>query len=94
MSPEQRARLRADLGFDRSIVSQFLDYLGDLSRFDFGTSTYYRNESTMDVITDFLPKTLQLVAAGMLVAFVVSICLGTLAAVRICCDELGPMPWM
>lgn len=81
-SPEQRARLRTDLGFDRSILAQFTDYLGDLLRLDFGTSTYYRNDGTLSVVGQFLPKTLQLVAAGMVLAFIVSICLGTLAALK------------
>ncbi len=81
-SPEQRTRLRADLGFDRPVITQFFDYLGDVFRFDFGTSTYYRNEDTLSVVGDFLPKTLQLVAVGMVLAFVISIALGTLAALR------------
>jgi peptide/nickel transport system permease protein len=81
-SPEQRTQLRSELGFDRSVLAQFLDYLSDAFRLDFGTSSYYRNDSTLDVVFRFLPKTLQLVAAGMLIAFVVSILLGALAAIR------------
>ena len=81
-SPEQRARLRADLGFDRSILEQFTSYMGDLFSGDFGTSTKFTNQGTMDVVMEFLPKTLQLVAAGMALAFVVSIVLGMLAAVK------------
>ncbi|MGD9701789.1 MAG: ABC transporter permease [Acidimicrobiia bacterium] len=81
-SPEQRLQLRSELGFDRSVVAQFADYIGDAFRLDFGTSTYYRNDSTLDVVFRFLPKTLQLVAAGMLIAFVVSIGLGALAALK------------
>lgn len=81
-SPEQRARLRTDLGFDRSIVAQFWDYLTDLLRFDFGTSTYFRNRGTMSVVGEFLPRTLQLVAMGMSLALVVSVVLGTTAALR------------
>jgi peptide/nickel transport system permease protein len=81
-SPEQRARLRTDLGFDQSVFQQFLDYMGNLFNGDFGTSTKFTNQSTMDVVLEFLPKTLQLVAAGMLLAFTVSIVLGMFAAVK------------
>jgi peptide/nickel transport system permease protein len=81
-SVEQRARLRADLGFDRPIISQFLDYIGDVARFDFGNSTYFRNRDTLDVVLEFLPRTLQLVAMGMAFALVVSLLLGTAAALR------------
>jgi peptide/nickel transport system permease protein len=81
-SPEQRARLRADLGFDQSVFQQFLEYMGNLFNGDFGTSTKFTNQSTMDVVLEFLPKTLQLVAAGMFLAFTVSIVLGMFAAVK------------
>lgn len=81
-SPEQRDRLRTDLGFDQSVFQQFLDYMGNLFNGDFGTSTKFTNQSTMDVVLEFLPKTLQLVAAGMFLAFTVSIVLGMFAAVK------------
>jgi len=81
-SQEQRDRLRTDLGFDRSLISQFVDYIGDVFRFDFGKSTKFTNEDTIDVVLRFLPKTLQLVIAGMIVAFVVSLVLGMLSAIK------------
>lgn len=81
-SPEQRARLRADLGFDQSVFQQFLEYMGNLFNGDFGTSTKFTNQPTMEVVLEFLPKTLQLVAAGMFLAFTVSIVLGMFAAVK------------
>ncbi len=81
-SQEQRDALRADLGFDRSIFAQFTDFAGDAIRLDFGDSTYFRNEAALDVVMRFLPKTLQLVAAGMALAFIFSIPLGAIAATR------------
>lgn len=81
-SLEQREKLRTDLGFDRPIFVQFWDYVTDVFTFDFGTSTKFTNEETIDVVFRFLPKTLQLVAAGMLVAFLVSLVLGMLSAVK------------
>jgi peptide/nickel transport system permease protein len=81
-SQEQRDALRADLGFDQPILTQFREFAGDAVRLDFGESTYFRNEDALDVVMRFLPKTLQLVAAGMTIAFVVSIPLGAIAALR------------
>lgn len=81
-SQEQRDRLRSDLGFDRSLIDQFVDYIGDIFRLDFGTSTKFTNEDTIDVVLRFLPKTIQLVIAGMLVAFLVSLVLGMLSALK------------
>jgi peptide/nickel transport system permease protein len=81
-SLEQRARLRTDLGFDRPVITQFFDYLGDVIRLDFGTSAKFTNRDTLSVVFDFLPRTLQLVAMGMLFALSISVVLGMLAAIK------------
>jgi peptide/nickel transport system permease protein len=81
-SEEQRAALRTELGFDRPILTQYWEFLGDAIRLDFGTSTLYRNQDAFDIVLQFLPKTLQLVAFGMVIAFAVSLPLGAWAATR------------
>ena len=81
-SQEQRDELRASLGFDRSIFTQFGSFASDAVRLDFGESTYFRNEAALDIVMRFLPKTLQLVIAGMSIAFFVSIPLGAICALR------------
>ena len=81
-SEDQRAALRSDLGFDRSILSQFWSFLRDAVRLDFGNSTYFRNEDALEVVMRFLPKTLQLAAAGMVMALLLSVPLGAIAALR------------
>jgi peptide/nickel transport system permease protein len=81
-SPEQRDALRESLGFDDSIFTQFGRFAGDAIRLDFGDSTYFRNEPALDIVMRFLPKTLQLVAGGMTIAFLASIPLGAIAALR------------
>jgi peptide/nickel transport system permease protein len=81
-SQEQRDALRANLGFDRPILTQFWNFLRDAVQLDFGDSTYFRNEPALDVVMRFLPKTLQLVAAGMAMALVLSVPLGAIAALR------------
>jgi peptide/nickel transport system permease protein len=81
-SPEQRDALRESLGFDDSIFTQFGRFAGDAIRLDFGDSTYFRNEPALDIVMRFLPKTLQLVAGGMTIAFLSSIPLGAIAALR------------
>jgi len=81
-SQEQRDALRTELGFDRPLIVQFGDFIWDALHLDFGTSTKFVNESTLDVVFRFLPKTLELVFAGMLIAFVVSVPIGMIAAMR------------
>jgi peptide/nickel transport system permease protein len=77
---EQRAQRRAALGLDRSIPVQFVHFIGDLVRLDLGDSTYVRGHSALSVVLDYIPRTLQLVALGMLVAVVLSIPLGVIAS--------------
>jgi peptide/nickel transport system permease protein len=81
-SEEQREARREELGFNRPIHEQFADYVGDVARFDFGESTYYRGEDTMEVVLDALPRTFQLIGLGMFIALVVSLPLGMIAALR------------
>ena len=81
-SPEQRDALRETLGFNDSIFTQFGRFAADAIRLDFGDSTYFRNEPALDIVMRFLPKTLQLVAGGMVIAFLASIPLGAIAALR------------
>ena len=54
--------------------------MGDLVQGDLGESTYVRGTPALDVVFDYLPRTLQLVAAGMLIAVVLSIPLGVIAS--------------
>ena len=79
---EEREARREELGFDRPILTQFGDYVGDLARGDFGDSLWQRGRSTLDIVGAVIPKTFQLVAAGMLLAIVLALPLGMLAATR------------
>jgi peptide/nickel transport system permease protein len=81
-SQEQRDELRASLGFDNSIFAQFGSFAADAIHLDFGDSSYFRNEAALDIVMRFLPKTLQLVVAGMSIAFFTSIPLGAICALR------------
>ena len=77
---EQRAARRASLGLDEPLLKQFVTFVGDLVQGDLGESTYVRGTPALDVVVVYLPRTLQLVAAGMLIAVVLSIPLGVIAS--------------
>jgi len=79
---QQRAAREAELGFDRPLIVQFGVYVGDLSRGDFGESLWQPGRSTIDIVGQTLPKTLQLVAAGMSLAILLALPLGMIAALR------------
>lgn len=66
-------------GYDRPILTQYVDYLGDLARGDFGT-TISDHRPVTNVLTTFGGATLELAFYALIVAFVVGIPLGRLAA--------------
>lgn len=80
--PEQVAQLRESLGLDRPLPEQYARFLRDLLRGDFGTSIRYRGQAALPVVLERLPATLELAAASILVAVLISLPLGILAATR------------
>jgi len=78
---QTRQALRHELGLDLSLPHQYLRWVGRVVRGDLGRSVRNR-ESVVALIADKLPKTLLLTAASSLVALVVALPLGILAAVR------------
>lgn len=77
---EQRAAFRARLGLDAPVHVQYLRYLGRLAHGDLGRSLSYR-EDVATLIGRTLPATLELAGAALLVAMLVAVPLGILAAV-------------
>jgi peptide/nickel transport system permease protein len=77
---EERDARREAMGLNEPILQQFKTFLGDVIRGDFGESTYVRGTPALDVVFDYLPRTLQLVGLGMLLAVILSIPLGVIAA--------------
>ncbi|WP_425452195.1 ABC transporter permease [Thermasporomyces composti] len=80
-TPEAIAALRAEFGTDRPLLVQYLDWVGGLVTGDFGVS-YVTRAPIGPQIADRLLVTLWLVGSAMVVAVVVAVPLGILAAVR------------
>jgi peptide/nickel transport system permease protein len=78
---ETKAQVRENLGLDKSIPAQYVDYLKDLSKGDLGQSFAYRRD-VKGLIFDALPNTLQLGIAAFLFAALIGIPLGVLSAIR------------
>jgi peptide/nickel transport system permease protein len=66
-------------GYDRPLLAQYFSYLGDVAHGDFGTTLSDRRPLS-DVLITFGAATLELAFYALLVAFVVGIPLGRLAA--------------
>ncbi len=75
-------RVAASFNFnpDASALDQYVDYIGDLLRFDLGTSITSPGTRVIDEIARFLPWTLFAVGSGLLISFVLGIVLGMMMA--------------
>jgi peptide/nickel transport system permease protein len=80
-TPESLASLRSTLGLDRPLVVRYLDWAGSMLTGDFGTSYLSRLPVAGQIATRF-GVTAWLVLFGMLVALLVALPVGLLAAVR------------
>jgi len=78
---EQRAQLRADLGLDQTAVVQFAHFVGNAVQGEFGLSLRQgRKVSTL--IGERFPATLELAFVAALIALLLGIPMGVLAALR------------
>jgi dipeptide transport system permease protein len=81
MSDERHAELMAQYGFDRPLLSQYVVFLGKLASGDLGQSIVTRKPVLGEFFALF-PATVELSVAGMLVALLIGLPAGILAAVK------------
>jgi len=81
MSREDIDAFRHEMGFDRPVLVQYLDWLGSAVQGDFGTSYRYREPNT-DIIRERLPNTIRLAGMSLILSLLIAIPLGVLAAVK------------
>ncbi len=79
-SPEAIGRLRAELGLDRPLLQQLLQWLTQLVQGNFGRSLGL-NQSVLSAVGERLPVTLSLA----LIAFAITLPIGTLLGVLAAC---------
>lgn len=76
---DQVAELRSELGYDRPLVTQWADYLGDLAHGDLGDSLRYGDSNT-SVIAGRLGASIELAGAALVIAVIIGVPTGLLAA--------------
>lgn len=79
--PDVIARVREQLGLDRPLIVQFGIYLERLAHGNLGTSVMTTHPVTQDIATYF-PATFELATAAIIIAIVIGIPLGVIAAAR------------
>ena len=75
------ARVRASLGLDDPFVVQYVRFLANAARGDFGIS-YRQGRPVADIIAERLPATLELALVSAILAVAVGIGLGVFTAIR------------
>lgn len=79
LTPEQLAERIEAAGYNRPIWVQYFEYLGQIATGNFGT-TLSDNRQISEILTTYGGATLELAFYGLVVAFIVGIPLGALAA--------------
>ena len=78
---EAIARERAQLGLDQPVWKQFVDWIWGISRFDFGTSMWTGQPITHEIAIR-LELSIELALMATFIAVLLSVPLGTIAAVK------------
>jgi peptide/nickel transport system permease protein len=80
-TPERIASLRHELGLDRPVYVQYVDWLGKAVRGDLGKS-YINEQPVSSLVLEKFPATLELAFLGVLLSLLISVPVGTIAALR------------
>jgi peptide/nickel transport system permease protein len=80
-TPDMVETIRRDYGLDQPLLRQYVTYLGDILRGDFGESILTQHKVGAD-LRDRFPATFELVLVAMLLAVAIGVPLGIVAAVH------------
>lgn len=81
-TPEQYAALSKELGTDKPLLTQFLDYFGSALQGDFGRSVWQK-EPALNLALDHVWPTVKLGVSAIALSAVLGVPLGFLAAVKL-----------
>ena len=82
LSPELQRNLAAKYGLDKPLYVQFLTFLRNVVRLDFGFSYAFKTRTVSEILAGTFPISLQLGIMAFVFAAVGGVALGTIAAVR------------
>ncbi len=82
VTPEVQRALEAQYDLDQPLVQQYFGYLGDLLRGDMGPSFRYPGRRVDELILSGLPVTAELACYALLIALLLGMSAGVLAALR------------
>ena len=79
--PAVMEKIREEMGFNRPMLEQYVEYMGNTLTGDFGYSYYY-NQPVAQILLDRLPNTLILAMVSVLIAIVAGVSLGVLSSIK------------
>lgn len=80
-TPAEIDRLENALGLKENILIQLLKYLKNMLKLDFGDSIFL-GDSVLNVIKGSLPATIELAVTGIIIALIIAVPMGVIAAVK------------
>jgi peptide/nickel transport system permease protein len=81
MSEADRQRFRADLGLEKPLYQQYLDWVVAIAKGDLGRS-FWRNDTVADLLTRRGPITMQIAIMAIVFSWVVGVPVGVLSATK------------
>jgi|SRR5689334_6847241 oligopeptide transport system permease protein len=80
--PVMQARMENAFGLTKPLWQQYMIYMGNAVKLDFGPSFQYRDRNVSDILRERFPFSIRLGLQALLFAVLVGIPLGTIAALR------------
>ncbi|MBC7997092.1 MAG: ABC transporter permease, partial [Leptolyngbya sp.] len=82
LPPAIVANLNAKYHLDKPVLEQYVLYIGRLAKGDLGVSYKYINRTVNDILIEAIPVSVQLGFTALVLAILIGVPLGTLAAVK------------
>jgi oligopeptide transport system permease protein len=82
LPPAIERNLREKYGMNKPLPQQYLDYVGGVLKGDLGPSLKYRDKTVLGILKENYPVSLRLGLSAIVLAFIVGVSLGVLAAMR------------
>ena len=82
LSPAIERNLREKYGMNKPLPQQYLDYVGGVLKGDLGPSLKYKDKTVLQILKENYPVSLKLGLSAIVLAALVGVSLGVLAAMR------------
>lgn len=79
LPPEIKANIEKKYKLNDPLLTQYLDYLGSVSRGDFGTSYKYVSRDVTSIVAESLPNSVQLGVFALIISYMLGIPMGIIA---------------